>query len=270
MLINETALEYWLDHFYGYGSWQAKFWFVALEEGGGDLPEEVAEKLNYFYERPPLDPALCDVRELFKQVSFKVEGPRADLFTTLYDYRFGSEAILHGTWKNLIAFVHGYNQKALPDLLAYQRKSLAVPSKRSEALIRLYPLPSSNHHAWYYSWLDLSPRLNFLKSRAQYQNHVHETRMAHLLAHIKEYKPEVVLMYGMINILALKKEVQAAFPNANFKQVKAIKLSIPQHHWADLNGTRLLITTQVPALRHNRVETGFDWFELGKNHAEFT
>lgn len=264
MIIEEKALEHWIENFYGYGSWQAKFWFVAPEEGGGDLPEEVAEKLNYFYSNPGSPSSLCNIREHFKHVPFTIDGPRADLFTTLYEYRFGPDAVLHGTWKNLIAFVHGYNQEPLPDLLTYQRNNLAVPSKHREALIRLYPLPSSNHHAWYYSWLDLTPQFKFLKSRALYQNHVHETRMAHLLARLREYKPEVVLMYGMANIQELKKQVQAAFPQARFKQVKAVKLCIPQHHLADLDGTRLLITTQVPALRHNRVETGFDWFGLGK------
>jgi len=32
----------------------------------------------------------------------------------------------------------------------------------------------------------------------------------------------------------------------------------------DFDGTILLITTQVPVLKHNRVETGFDWYEFGK------
>ena len=48
MLIEATALKYWLDSFYGYRSWRARFWFVGYEEPGGDVPEEVAEKLNYF------------------------------------------------------------------------------------------------------------------------------------------------------------------------------------------------------------------------------
>jgi hypothetical protein len=27
----------------------------------------------------------------------------------------------------------------------------------------------------------------------------------------------------------------------------------------------MLITTQIPALRHNRIETGFDWQAFGKS-----
>ncbi len=49
MLIEEKKLTHWIDHFYGYGSWNSKFWFIGYEEDGGDTPEEVAEKFNYFY-----------------------------------------------------------------------------------------------------------------------------------------------------------------------------------------------------------------------------
>ena len=45
--------------------------------------------------------------------------------------------------------------------------------------------------------------------------------------------------------------------------VKGSTLQFPQHHRADFHGTTLLITTQTPALRHNRIETGFDWLSLG-------
>src|SRR5260221_4491933 len=147
MLIEEKALKYWIDNFYGYGSWHARFWFVGYEESGGDVPEEVAEKLNYFYNlQTPNSPTLCDIRELYRHVAFRVEGPRAEKFTNFNDHRFGSHATLHGAWKNLIAFAHGYQnaclptrQENLPDLLMYQKNSFALSSAPSEALIQLYP-----------------------------------------------------------------------------------------------------------------------------------
>jgi hypothetical protein len=265
MLIEEKSLEHWMDHFYGYGSWDSKVWFVGYEEGGGDLPEEVAEKLNYFEKehRTSSQPTLCDIRELYKHVGFRIEGPRAELFKNLHDYRFGKDSNPHGLWKNLIAFLHGYKSKKLPDVLTYQKNLFASASKANEALIQLYPLPSPHNHAWYYAWLDM-PKFRFLKSRAQYQEHLYESRVQTILQNIRAYKPEVVLMYGMENINALKKSVQDFFPAAKFKMVKGIKLQFPQHHRTDFDGTTLLITTQVPALRHNRVETGFDWHEFGK------
>jgi hypothetical protein len=263
MLIEERKLKHWIDNFYGYGSWQARFWFVGYEESGGDVPEEVAEKLNYFYKvQAPDASTLCDIRELYRHVAFRVEGPRAEKFATLHDHRFGKDATLHGTWKNLIAFVHGYQNKKLPDLLPYQKKSLASPSVYGEAMIPLYPLPA-HHHAWYYAWLDL-PQFPFLKSRAAYDDYVYPNRMRSILQNINVYKPDVILMYGMNNINLLKESVNGFFPGTKFKMIKAVKHQIPQHHRADFEGTTLLITTQIPALRHNRIETGFDWYEFGK------
>lgn len=264
-MIKEQTLKHWIEHFYGYGSWQAKCWFVAYEEGGGDVPEEVADKLNYFYKNHGHSDqsSLCNIRELYKKVTFKVDGPRADLFSNLFDYRFGKDAVPHGAWKNLIAFVHGYQKRLLPDLLEYQQNSLALPANKSEALIRLYPLPAHNH-AWYYSWLDM-PQLPYLKSRGAYENHTFPNRVHHIFTHIKEYKPEVVVMYGMNNISQLKKSVQAFYPGIPFKMVKATGRQIPTHHRADLQETTLLITTQLPRLRHNRIETGYDWEAFGRS-----
>jgi hypothetical protein len=264
MVIEEKPLLHWIKNFYGYGSWDARFWFIAHEESGGDLPEEEAEKFNYFYQAHPVDnhPALCNIRDLYQHVAARLDGPRAGLFKTFYDHRFGNNAIQHGLWKNLIAFVHGFESKKMPDQLAYQKTSFLVPAAGSEALMSLFPLPTHNH-AWYYSWLDM-PQLPFLKSRTRFQEYVYQQRMQTILQNMGIYKPKVVLMYGMNNINMLKASVQQYFPDAKFKMVKATKREIPQHHRANINGTKLLITTQIPALRHNRVETGFDWLELGK------
>jgi hypothetical protein len=262
MLIQEKALNYWIDHFYGYGSWRARIWFIGYEESGGDVPEDVSERLDYFDSTHKLNSeTLCNIRDLYQHVSAHVDGPKAGLFKTLYDYRFGSKAILHGAWKNLIAFAHGHEGKKLPDLLAYQKKSFALGER--EALMNLYPLPAPHNHAWYYSWLDM-PKISFIKKRTEYQSHVYENRINTILTNLDRYKPEIVLLYGMNNIQSLKTSVQNFFPAAKFSLVKAIKQHIPQHHRTNFNGTTLLITTQVPTLRHNRVETGFDWYSFGK------
>ena len=262
MLIEEKALKQWIDNFYGYGSWQARHWFIDHEESGGDLPEEVAEKVNYFYNQRTSQPSLCDIRELYRQVAFRIAGPRGEKFITFFDHRFGQQATLHGAWKNLIAFVNGYNSTEYSDLLTYQQKLFALPNVQSEALIQLFPLPAHNH-AWYYAWLDL-PQLPFLKSRITYQDYLYPIRMKTILKNMVSFKPAIVVMYGMENINMLKASVHEFFPDAKFKMVKAIKQQVPQHHRTDLNGTTLILTTQIPALRHNRVETGFDWYTFGK------
>ena len=263
MLIHAKPLQHWINHFYGYGSWGARFWFVGYEESGGDLPEEVAEKLNYFYKAhaSATEPTLCNIRDLYSQIAFRIDGPRAERFATFHDHRFGKHPVQHGFWKNLTAFLYGYQNKKLPDLLAYQQKQFAGPSSQ-EALLQFYPLPAHNH-AWYYSWLDL-PQFPFLKSHALYEQHVYKDRISGLFRQMQQYKPELVLMYGMDSINTLKTSALEFFPSVKFKTMKAVKGQIPQYHRADLPGTTLLMTTQIPGLRHNRIETGFDWELFGK------
>ena len=272
MLIEEKALTHWIENFYGYGSWHAKMWFVSYEENGGENPEEVSEKLDYFYKahEPHGEGILCDIREAYKGVSMWMEGPKAGLFNNRYEYRFGTHAIQNTVWRNLIAFEHGWRNETLPEVLPYQQRSFALPSARREALIRLYPLPSPHTHSWYYSWLDLPIR--FLKSRAQYEQQVYQRRMHTIISNMTKYKPELLLMYGMNNINAIKSSIQGAFPAAKFRMIKAALTRsgggrIPQHHRADLGATTVLITTQIPALRHHRIETGFDWEEFGRRVA---
>ena len=263
MFIKEEPLQHWINHFYGYGTWEARIWLVALEDGGGDLPEEVAEKLEYFNRAHPAvsEATLCDLREMYRHSSMWQQGSKDGLFNNLYDYRFGSKAILSRVWKNLIAFAHACQGKEPPDdMLHYQRNNFA---RTNEALIKLYPLPSPNNHGWYYSWLDL-PQRTFLKSREQYQAHIFPKRLQAILENIRTYKPKLVLMYGMKDINALKKSIQEHFPGLPFKSVKAVKMRIPPYHRADIDDTVLVITSQIPALRHNRVETGFDWAAFGE------
>ena len=264
MRIKEERLKHWIDHFYGYGSWNARCWFIGHEETGGEVPEDVADKINYF-QGVDIDPCgtLCDIRELYQHVAVRWDGPKASAFRTLYEYRFDNNASLNGVWKNIIAFDHGYRHLPLPDFLEYQRQTFLSAEVHNEALIQLYPLPGPNSHAWYYGWLDL-PGLPFLKSRALYEEHVYEARMTVILSNIKRYKPEVVLMYGMENINTIKKSIQDFFGNAHFKMIKAEKQQVPQHHRATVDRTLILVTSQFPALRHNRIETGFDWLEFGR------
>lgn len=264
MLIQPRALQHWIDNFYGYGSWNASIWFVGYEETGGDLPEDVASKIDYFRDANPQATGadLCDIRELYRKVSSRADGPKSKLFTTLHDYRFGGHATLHGVWKNLISFVHGYNGEPLPDLLSYQKNAFVAPSSQ-EALIQLYPLPSPHAHAWYYSWLDI-PGFGFLKSRGQYEDYVYQKRISTIMGKVAEHKPSLVLLHGMNNINTLKDSIREVFPGAKFRMVKAEKLVTPQYHRADADGITILVTTQIPALRHGRKETGFDWQRFGE------
>jgi hypothetical protein len=261
-MIGSDAIAHWIENFYGYGSWQARIWFVAYEEGGGEIPEEVSDKLSYFHRVHPANEAtLCDIRDLYQHVAAGEMGPKGKSFDSFYDYRFGQQAMPDSLWNNLIAFTHGFLGKKLSSPLAYQQQTFLSPSLKTEAMLRLYPLPSPHNHAWYYRWLGLP--IDYLKSREAYEKRFYLARMTTILAKAKQYKPRLILMYGMNNVNSLKQSVLETFPDAVFKQVKAIKLEIPQHHRIDLSGTTMVITTQVPTLRHNRAETAFNWEKFG-------
>ncbi len=268
MLIDEKKLLQWIDNFYGYGTWYARFWFIGHEEGGGEVPEEVADKINYFKQsHHNAKGDLADIRELYQHVVFRWEGPKAGTYKNMHEYRFEKNAAQHNVWKNLVSFRHGFENKPLPEMMTYQQKNFASAAKANEALIQLYPLPGPHNHGWYYAWLEM-PNLPWLKSRALYEDYLYPTRIRTILSKIAAHKPEVVLMYGMDNINTLKGSIQEFFEGVKFKMVKAVKQQIPQHHRADIGGTTLLITTQIPALRHGRVETGFDWEKFGKSVKE--
>jgi hypothetical protein len=265
MLVEKEKLCNWIDKFYGYGSWNARIWFVSHEEDGGDFPEDVADKLNYFDRFHKTEPTgtLCDIRELYREATFRDDGPKSGIYVNHFDYRFGERAMPVTVWKNLISFEHGYLDWKQPDLLQYQRSIFASPEHGHEALIRLFPLPSPHNHAWYYSWLDLD--LKFLRKRELYENHLYDIRLRTILDNIQKYQPQLVLMYGMNNINALKNSVSDFFNGPKFRMIKGTKLQIPQHHVTESGKTTIVITTQIPALRHNRIESGFDWQLLGKS-----
>jgi hypothetical protein len=263
MAIDEKALKHWIEHFYGYGSWAARVWFIGYEEHGGETPEEVSEMLGYFGKayHEATGPTLCDIRELHRHRAFRREGPKSDLYDNHFQYRFDSNAVLHGTWKNMTAFVHGYRNEKVFDVYAYQKEQFASQGG-NEALIELYPLPSPHKHTWYYNWLDL-PHLQFLRSRKLYQDFLYERRMNTILSNVATFSPDVVLMYGMDNINNLKTTIGNFFQGCKFKLVQASSNKIPQHHITSLGGTTMLITTQIPALRHNRQSSAFDWWAFG-------
>ncbi len=104
-----------------------------------------------------------------------------------------------------------------------------------------------------------------LKTRKLYEEQVYQQRIQTILQKIQAHKPGVVLMYGMNNINQLKRSIQAFFENTGFTMVKGTKQEIPQHHRAQTINTTIVITTQTPALKHNRIDTGFDWARLGSS-----
>ncbi|MFL7892770.1 MAG: hypothetical protein AB8I56_11970, partial [Anaerolineales bacterium] len=45
-MFNDTLLEDFINRFFGYGNFKGKYWFIGMEEGGGNSLEEINRRLD--------------------------------------------------------------------------------------------------------------------------------------------------------------------------------------------------------------------------------
>jgi hypothetical protein len=68
--LDDTLLEAFMTGFYGYGTWAAKYWFVGLEEGGGQTCDEIARRIETWKKRKR--PEIDDIREFHHEACLTV------------------------------------------------------------------------------------------------------------------------------------------------------------------------------------------------------
>lgn len=72
-MLTIEAVNHYFQHFYGYGSWDAKYWFVGLEEGSGtkgENPKIFKKKCIKFYKNNSKNEILLDMR-LFQEEYYR-------------------------------------------------------------------------------------------------------------------------------------------------------------------------------------------------------
>jgi len=173
-----TLLTEYADKFYGFGTWDAKIWFIGIEEAGGWQEQDVQRRLD----------------------AWKLNGKR-DLEDAPKFYPASGnkrwhddEACQQPTWKQLIRMLLVARGKPDTDdaLLNYQRCDFGCAGGR-ECLAELLPLPSPSSTAWnYLKWSGLS----WLHSRSLYQNHVLLERAYSIQQKLERYRPRVVIFYA--------------------------------------------------------------------------
>src|SRR5712691_3232048 len=57
---DDELLGAYAERFFGYGSYSGKYWFVGLEEGGGDLFSEVQSRLQTWHQH-----GRCELEDLY-------------------------------------------------------------------------------------------------------------------------------------------------------------------------------------------------------------
>jgi hypothetical protein len=176
---NEDLLQAFMHGFYGYGSSAGAYWFVGMEEGGGNSFEEINRRLNIWDEMGRME--LLDVAE------FHLKLGMPEYFT--------DPVKLQSTWNKLSRIVLSSNgsEATLEAVRAYQKDHLGRIGGDT-CLLELLPLPSPSTGKWLYAQ---HCDLPFLKSRKAYREHSIPFRIEHIRRRIKQYRPRAVVFYGM-------------------------------------------------------------------------
>lgn len=65
-MIDPALLERWTQHFFGYGSWAAPYWFIGLEEGRVDSEEQFQIRLDAWHSTG--EPSLLDLHDFHQAI----------------------------------------------------------------------------------------------------------------------------------------------------------------------------------------------------------
>ena len=177
-MLDEALLESFMNGFYGYGTWSAKYWFVGMEEGGGSSIAEVAARLETWNHRGR--PEVDDLFEFCKSTGIK--------------QWFGPNAKRQATWAQLcrVALIANAQSVERENIIEYQNTRLARREGET-ALLELLPLPSTKTTAWIYSGVTSLP---FLNSRRGYEEFIRPGRLRQLRENIAIHRPRAVVFYG--------------------------------------------------------------------------
>lgn len=182
---NDELLKKRVDTFYGYGNYQGKYWFIGMEEAGGDF-ENLKNRINIWSTRAKdeIDKyEIDDLAEYHEAIGYPEsfqEGAKLDV----------------PVWRAIIRILlsaKGREDITLEDVRHYQIQELGRKSKET-CLLELFPLPSPSLQDWIYSQ---HSQLYFLENRQTYESYCVEKRINHISHRIKEYQPRVVVFYGM-------------------------------------------------------------------------
>jgi len=181
MTLTHALLTEFIENFFGFGDPNAKYWFIGMEEGGGNSSEKFEKRVSAWDQMGKN--TLVDVKEYHELIGIN---------------RFFEEPVkLQSTWNKLIRIyltANGYSH-GTDDVRVFQKEQLGRTGKDT-ALLELLPLSSPNINVWLYpNWTNLP----LLWSRESYRSKVLPLRVKSLRKLIDEYKPKVVVFYGQTN-----------------------------------------------------------------------
>jgi len=179
MQLNDEFLQHFMSTFYGSGNYLGDYWFVGLEEGGGNDLVQVSNRLDAWKELGETE--LVDIYQFHTKIN--------------YPEYFTDPVKLQRTWMQQARIILSAKGQAsdTESVKEYQRDTIG--RKNSETcLLELLPLPSPSISIWHYDdWTSLK----FLKNRKIYRDYCIPWRVKHLQSRIYSYKPKIVVFMGL-------------------------------------------------------------------------
>jgi hypothetical protein len=181
MIEDEQLLREYCERFFGYGAWNAKIWFVGMEEGGkgSSTAPFLNRRLEIWKRRGKRE--LESAPEFYGHLGYATEW-------------FGLHPKPQATWKELIRvllILSGENPTK-ETILNYQASQWAKDSD-AVCIPEMFPLPAQSLAEWNYERIS---KLPFLINRTVYTHSLYEHRAKFLRSKIESSKPNVVIFYG--------------------------------------------------------------------------
>jgi hypothetical protein len=177
---DEDLLQAFMQGFYGYGNFEGEYWFVGMEEGGGNSFHEVDQRFEIWDS--------LGRGELLDVAQFHLKLGMPEFFT--------EPVKLQSTWNKVIRIILSAEGEkvSLSSVRKYQRDDLGRRSGNS-CLIELLPLPSPSTKKWLYAE---HTDLPFLRNREAYRDYAIPWRIEGIRERIEKYRPSAVVFYGMV------------------------------------------------------------------------
>ena len=175
---DDQLLQYFMSTFYGYGSYSGPYWFIGMEEGGGDSVREVSKRLMVWDQRGRHE--LEDVVEYHLELGIT--------------HPFGEKPMLQPTWAKLIRVLLSMEGQTptTEEVRNYQQR-LWARNGSNVCLLELLPLPSPSTSHWLYAQ---HSQLSSLVSREQYRRIWSNVRIHALRQRIAAHQPQAVVCYS--------------------------------------------------------------------------
>ncbi|KAF3983103.1 MAG: hypothetical protein HFP81_09020 [Methylococcales symbiont of Hymedesmia sp. n. MRB-2018] len=176
---DDKLLAEYMDGFWGYGAENAEYWFVGMEEGGGDSFDEINRRIYHWEKRG-------------RNALEDIYGYHVDINITKW---FQNKAPLQPTWnwliRVLLSFKGVIHEKE--NVRTYQIEQLGR-SNGEVCLLELLPLPSPTTSHWLYNEHSNIP---VLKSREIYTQKIGVKRVGKITQLIIKHQPKFVMFYGI-------------------------------------------------------------------------